>query len=213
MYNFDINDRNFVNFKLKKNLARYMNTLLYKINLQTFLKRYIMKKIALLVTMFAGLATLQSCTIEEYYDDGGAYGNQIFELPNETLSTQEDPYTYSATWDFTTPIYDNDNVLVYRWQGNSWTLIPVSYNLGGSDIVKYDYDFTRYDVKVYLSANFPVSELSDAEYFDFVNRQTFRVVIVPGGTYGKQNYGDYNATIKSLGLEEAPVKTLQLKKK
>src|SRR5690606_14458419 len=112
------------------------------------------KKIALLLTAFIGLTALQSCTIEEYHDGSDAY-SQVFELPNETLSTQEDTYTYSATWNFTTPIYDNDNVLVYRWQGNSWTLIPVSYNLGGSDLVKYDYDFTRYDVKVYFSANFP----------------------------------------------------------
>ena len=190
-----------------------MNINKYKINLQTFIKRYIMKKIALLVSMFAGVATLQSCTIEEYHDDGGGYGNQVFELSNETLSTQDDPYTYSATWDFTTPIYDNDNVLVYRWQGNSWTLIPVSYNLGGNDMVKYDYDFTRYDVKVYFSANFPVSELSNVEYDNFVYRQTFRVVVVPGGYYGKQNFSDYNATIKSLGLESTPIKTLQLKKK
>lgn len=171
-----------------------------------------MKKIALLVFMLAGFATLQSCTIDEYYEDNGTY-SQVFELPNETLSKQEDAYTLSATWDFTTPLYDSDNVLVYRWQGNSWTLIPVSYPLGGSDMVKYDYDFTRYDVKVYFSANFPVNELSDAEYNDFVYRQTFRVVVVPGGFQQKMNYSDYNATIKALGLENTPVKTLQLKKK
>ncbi len=170
-----------------------------------------MKKIALLLTAFIGLTALQSCTIEEYHDGSDAY-SQVFELPNETLSTQEDTYTYSATWNFTTPIYDNDNVLVYRWQGNSWTLIPVSYNLGGSDLVKYDYDFTRYDVKVYFSANFPVNDLTNAEYNEFVYRQTFRVVVVPGGYYGKTNYSDYNATIKALGLENTPVKTLQIKK-
>jgi len=174
-----------------------------------------MKKIALLVTMFAGLATLQSCTIEEYYDDGG-YGDgnlsQVFELSNETLSTQEGAYTYSGTWNFTTPIYGSDNVLVYRWQGNSWTLIPVSYDLGSGDVVKYDYDFTRYDVKVYFSANFPVADLSNAEYNEFVYRQTFRVVVVPGAYKQKMNYSDYNATIKALGLTDAPVKTLILKK-
>lgn len=170
-----------------------------------------MKKIALLVAMFAGLATLQSCTIEEYYDDGGNY-SQVLELPNETLSKLENPYTYSATWNFTTPIYGSDNVLVYRWQGNSWTLVPVSYELGAGDVVKYDYDFTRYDVKVYFSANFPVAELSNAEYNEFVYRQTFRVVVVPGGYAQKINYNDYNATIKALGLENAPVKSMTLKK-
>lgn len=168
-----------------------------------------MKKIALLLTAFIGLTALQSCTIEEYYDEGYS---QVFELPNETLSTPEDAFTYSGTWNFTTPIYDSDNVLVYRWQGNSWTLVPVSYNLGGSDMIKYDYDFTRYDVKVYVSTSFPINELTNAEYNEFVYRQTFRVVVVPGGFQQKMNFSDYNATISALGLENAPVKTLQLKK-
>jgi len=170
-----------------------------------------MKKIALLLTAFIGLTALQSCTIEEYYDDNDGGYSQVFEQPNETL-IQEDVYTYSATWNFPGSLYDMDNVLVYRWQGNSWTLIPVSYNLGGSDMVKYDYDFTRYDVKVYFSANFPVSELSNAEYNEFVYRQTFRIVVVPGGFAQKMNFSDYNATISALGLENAPVKTLQIKK-
>lgn len=172
-----------------------------------------MKKIALLLTAFVGLASLQSCTLEEYYDENYYEGySQVFELTNETLSTQEDAYTYSGTWNFTTPLLNSDNVLVYRWQGNSWTLVPVSYPLGGGDIVTYDYDFTRYDVKVYLSANFPVNELSSAEYDEFVYRQTFRVVVVPGGFSQKVNYNDYDATISMLGLENAPVKTLKLKK-
>jgi len=170
-----------------------------------------MKKIALLLTAFIGLTALQSCTIEEYYDDNDGGYSQVFEQPNETL-IQEDAYTYSATWNFPGSLYDMDNVLVYRWQGNSWTLIPVSYNLGGSDMVKYDYDFTRYDVKVYFSANFPISELSNAEYNEFVYRQTFRIVVVPGGFAQKMNFSDYNATISALGLENAPVKTLQIKK-
>lgn len=173
-----------------------------------------MKKIALLFAMVTGLVSLQSCTIEEYYDDGGYgnIGNQVFELTNETLTTQEDAYTYSATWDFTTPLYNNDNVLVYRWQGNSWTLVPVSYPLGSGDIVKYDYDFTKYDLKVYFSANFPVNEMTNAEYNQFVYRQSFRVVVVPGGYYGKANYNDYEATIKAFGYENAPIKKLELKK-
>ncbi|WCM42708.1 hypothetical protein MG290_03240 [Flavobacterium sp. CBA20B-1] len=172
-----------------------------------------MKKITLLLAAFIGLTALQSCTIEEYYDENYVDGySQVFELTNETISTQEDAYTYSATWNFTTPIFDSDNVLVYRWQGNSWTLVPVSYNLGGNDMVKYDYDFTRFDVKVYFSANFPVNELSNAEYNEFVYRQTFRVVVVPGGFAQKINYNDYNATISALGLENAPIKTLKLKK-
>ena len=172
-----------------------------------------MKKIALLLTVFIGLTALQSCTIEEYYDENYNEGySQVFELPNETLSTPEDAFTYSGTWNFTTPIYDSDNVLVYRWQGNSWTLVPVSYNLGGGDMIKYDYDFTRYDVKVYVSTSFPINELTNAEYNEFVYRQTFRVVVVPGGFQQKMNFSDYNATISALGLENAPVKTLQLKK-
>ena len=172
-----------------------------------------MKKITLLLTAFISLAALQSCTIEEYYDDNGGGYSQVFELPNETISTPEDTFTNSATWNFTTPIYDSDNVLVYRWQGNSWVLLPVTYGLtSDGDQLSYDYDFTRYDVKVYVRTNFPIEQLSNAEYNEFIYRQTFRVVVVPGGFQQKMNYSDYNATISALGLENAPIKTLQIKK-
>lgn len=188
-----------------------MNINKYKINLQTFIKRYIMKKIALLVTMFAGLATLQSCTIEEYHEDGGAY-SQVFEMTDH-IDFPESANSNSITWDFQPAIYDSDNVLVYRWDGAAWVILPASYGLGDGDQISYDYDFTRYDVKVYATTNFPIDQLSNAEYNSFIRSQTFRVVVVPGGFQNKTNYSDYNATIKSLGLEEAPVKTLQLKKK
>lgn len=167
-----------------------------------------MKKIALLLTTFIGFATLQSCTVEEYHN--GEY-SQVFEQPNETL-IQEDTYTYSAIWDFPGSLYDSDNVLVFRWQGGAWTQVPVSYDLGNGDIVKYDYDFTNNDVKVYFSANFPVDQLSNDEYNEFVYRQTFRIVVVPGEYANKADYSDYDTTIKRLGLENAPIKTLTLKK-
>ena len=170
-----------------------------------------MKKIALLLSMFAGVATLQSCTIEEYYDDGGEY-SQVFEMTDD-IDYPENGNTNSITWDFQPAIYDSDNVLVYRWTGNSWVILPTSYGLGDGDQISYDYDFTRYDVKVYATTNFPIQQLSNAEYNSFIRSQTFRVVVVPGGFQNKTNYSDYNTTIKTLGLENTPVKTLKLKKK
>jgi len=167
-----------------------------------------MKKIALLLTVFIGLTALQSCTIEEYYDEPSV----VFEMTDD-IDIPEDNYTNSATWAFPAPIYDSDNVLVYRWNGNSWSLLPATYGLSDNgDQISYDYDFTRYDVKVYVRTNFPFEQLSNAEYNSFVRNQTIRVVMVPGGYAQKINYSDYNATISALGLENAPVKTLQLKK-
>lgn len=168
-----------------------------------------MKKIALLLTAFISLTALQSCTIEEYYEEQ----SQVIELTNETIDTPEDTFTNSGTWDFDYPLSDSDNVLVYRWQGNSWVLLPVTYGLTvDGDQLSYDFDFTRYDVKIYLRTNFPIEQLSNSEYNDFVYRQTFRVVVVPGGFAQKMNFSDYNATISALGLENAQVKTLQRKK-
>lgn len=167
-----------------------------------------MKKIALLLTLFIGLTALQSCTIDEYYDEP----SQVFEMTDD-IDVPEDNYTNSATWDFQPPIYDSDNVLVYRWNGNSWSLLPTTYGLSATgEQISYDYDFTRYDVKVYVTTNFPIEQLSNSEKRDFIYGQTLRVVVVPGGFAQKMDYSDYNATISALGLENAPVKTLQLKK-
>ena len=169
-----------------------------------------MKKIALLLTAFIGAISLQSCTIEEYYEDDNI--SQVFEITDD-IDVPEDNYTNSATWDFKPAIFDSDNVLVYRWNGNSWSLLPATYGLGSAgDQISYDYDFTRYDVKVYVRTNFFIEELSNSEKNNFIRNQTIRVVVVPGGFYGKMNYNDYNATISALGLEDAPVKTLQIKK-
>lgn len=167
-----------------------------------------MKKIALLLTAFIGLTALQSCTIEEYYEEP----NVVYE-ETDHIDVPEDDYTNSATWSFPTPIYDSDNVLVYRWNGNSWSLLPATYGLStDGDQISYDYDFTRYDVKVYVRTNFFIEQLSNSEYNTFIRNQTIRVVIVPGGFAHKMNFSDYNATISALGLENAPIKTLQIKK-
>lgn len=171
-----------------------------------------MKKIALLLTTFIGLTALQSCTIDEYYEDYYDGYSQVFEITDD-IDYPEDNYTNSATWDFKPPIYDSDNVLVYRWNGNSWSLLPTTYGLSSTgEQISYDYDFTRYDVKVYVTTNFPIEQLTNAEYNSFIRNQTLRVVVVPGGFAQKINYSDYNATISALRLENAPVKTLQLKK-
>ncbi|HLW41606.1 MAG TPA: hypothetical protein VKY82_04495 [Flavobacterium sp.] len=165
-----------------------------------------MKKIALLAAVFTGFATLQSCTIEEYYDDYESM-SQVFEKIVD-IDVPEDRYTNSATWDFQPPIYDSDNVIMYRWEGNAWRMLPITYALNNDgDQIYYDYDFTRYDVKVYVSTNFDFELLSNAEYNAFVRNQTLRIVVVPGG-FAKADYSDYNATIKMLGLENTPVKKL-----
>lgn len=170
-----------------------------------------MKKIALLATAFIGLASLQSCTIDEYYDDT-TLPSQVFEI-TESVDVPETDYVNSVTLNFKPAIYDSDNVIVYRWEGNKWVLVPVTYGLGtGNEQLSYDYDFTRYDVKLYVKTNFYIEDLTNAEYNEFVYRQTFRVVVIPGAFAQKMNYSDYNATIKALGLEGAPVKTLSVKK-
>jgi len=169
-----------------------------------------MKKITLLAAVFIGFASLQSCTFEEYHESNSEI-SQVFEVTAH-IDKIEDRYTNSATWDFKPSIYDSDNVLVYRWEGNAWRILPVSYALNSEgDQIYYDYDFTRYDVKVYASTNFDFDLLSNVEYSTFIRNQTLRIVVIPGG-FAKTDYSDYNATIKMFGLENAPVKSLAPKK-
>src|SRR5690606_7695986 len=99
-----------------------------------------MKKIALLLTVFIGLTALQSCTIDEYYDET----SQVFEMTDD-IELPEYNYTNLATWQFQPAIYHSDNVLDYRWNINSWSLLPTTYELNATaEQISCNYDFTRY---------------------------------------------------------------------
>lgn len=171
-----------------------------------------MKKIILLFTAVLGMATLQSCEVNEVSDGvTQTFEAEVFEFTDNFGS---DP-NFSLTFNFSRPILDSDHVLIYRLYGTDagadvWRLIPQTVYFNNGDEFDYNYDFTKHDFRVFLEGNFDLNTLSSQHRADYINNQTFRVVVVPGRFNSKMNFNDYNATIKNLGLENA--KITQLKK-
>lgn len=172
-----------------------------------------MKKIALLLTAFLGIASLQSCEVN---DNGSTqiFTSEVFEV--KANLTQE--RGYAQTFNFSKPSYQGDTVLLYiLWEQNGgqdvWRLVPQTVQLGGGDLVTYNYDFTRNDFRIFLDSNFDLNQMTSQEYNSIALNQIFRAVVVPGNLLqakGKApvDFSDYQATIQYFGLQNATIKSL-----
>lgn len=113
-------------------------------------------------------------------------------------------------------IQATDVVLVYRRDpnaNNAWQLIPKTYYLSGGRELDYNFLFSNKLVEIYTD-RIDYSTLSNSERTDFLNNQTFRVVLVPANATGKNaknakaagvDYKDYNAVIKYYNLNDSNV--------
>lgn len=160
-----------------------------------------------MIAIFAGAMSFQSCTIEE--DNVQVVENDVYEFTTSFNYNNN----YSATYNFSRPLYQSDHILVYRlWgkDGNNdvWRLIPNTVYFTNGDEILYNNDFTRNDFRVFLEPNFDVETLSNSDRANFVSNQTFRVVVVPGRFAYRMDFNDYDKTIKALGYENAPIKKL-----
>lgn len=168
-----------------------------------------MKKIALLLTLFAGAIGLQSCTIQEEYVQNSTA--EVFEMTTNFTYNNN----YSAVFNFNPAIYDSDHVLVYRlWGqdgGDVWRLVPNTVFFTNGDEILYNFDHTRYDFRVFLEPNFNVESLTNQQKNSYLANQTFRIVIIPGDFNYKMDFSNYENTIQALGLENSTVKKLQQK--
>ncbi|MBN8641720.1 MAG: hypothetical protein J0L86_07925 [Flavobacteriales bacterium] len=170
-----------------------------------------MKKITFILA-FIGMIGLQSCTVNEVNDDG---------IDNDTISeVLEVTTSFSAGNNFSRlvtinpPIYASDMILVYHLYdvvngADVWRLMPQTYYFDGGGELDYNFDFTRYDVSLFMDANFDMTTLSSA----WTQNQTFRIVIVPGyfsgKISGKADFTDYNATLKAFNIDPSKVRKIK----
>ena len=79
-----------------------------------------------------------------------------------------------------------------------WTPLPIVYYFGSGDL-RYFFDFSRYDIQIYLDTNLNPANLPD----HFRINKTFRVVIVPGyfSTLGV-DMNDLDAVMQKLALTD-----------
>lgn len=171
-----------------------------------------MKKITL-VLAFIGMITLQGCTVNE--DNTNNIDNdtisEVFELRNVNFSfNPNDGYNIYRT--LNPQIFASDVVLIYRLSGTIdantpiWQLIPRTLFLPQGEL-DYDFDFSKEDFTIYAGGTYNLANTPN-----FIQNQTFRIVIVPGffsnKNINKIDFSDYNEVIKTFNIDESKIKQL-----
>lgn len=170
-----------------------------------------MKKITFILA-FIGMIGLQSCTVNEVNDD--AIDNDTISEVLEVTTSFSSSNNFSRLVTINPPIYASDMILVYHLYdvqngADVWRLMPQTYYFDGGCELDYNFDFTRYDVSLFMDANFDMNTLSSA----WTQNQTFRIVIVPGYFSGKTSsavdFSDYNATLKAFNIDASKVRKIK----
>lgn len=179
-------------------------------------------KNAFLPIYFAVLVSLNAC----YTTDVGPAGPQGPRGPQGPQGPQgeagESGYVFEwSEIHFTSPDYavllpypedfeglDSDVALVYLlWEVDNegveiWRQIPTNIFLENGRILQYNFDFTKYDVNLFLDGNFNLDELGGA----YTDEWVARIVVVPGNfvNSGRVDFSDYKAVEEALGLPDFP---------
>jgi hypothetical protein len=168
-----------------------------------------MKKI---ITLFAaiGMLSLQGC--EGPPGPPGVPGEdgliaEVFELKN--VNFVKDPTDGYIVYQKLTPvIYDSDVILIYRLSGtfNSgtpiWQLIPRTLFLTQGEL-DYDFDFSKEDFTIYAGGTYNLSLTPQ-----YLNNQTFRIVIVPGSFSSTVNTTNYAEVMSALNFKENQIQKI-----
>ena len=156
----------------------------------------------LLVTV--GMFGFQGCTPDTDTDTI----SEVFELKNVDFDYNVDD-GFNIFQTLTPNIFSSDVVLIYRLSGTIdsntpiWQLIPRTIYLSNGRELDYDFDFSKEDFTIYARGNYNL-ELTP-EYLD---NQTFRIVIVPGSFSTSINKNNYNEVISALNIKENQIQKI-----
>ena len=182
-----------------------------------------MKKIFFLMTLVA--FTFSSCSDEGPVGPQGPEGppgeaivGTVFDV--ETDFTAANDYSVTLEYaDFTdVEIFESDVVLVYLNVGTAgeaggsdvpvWRLLPQTYYVEGGTM-QYNYDYTFFDVNLFLDGDVPLGDLDPA----FLQDQIFRIAIIPADfaqTTGV-NVSNYSEVMSTLKIQESEIPLMDLK--
>nr|WP_309760067.1 hypothetical protein [Flavobacterium sp.] len=172
-----------------------------------------MKKIITLLSV-VGLIFFTSCEGPEGIPGEDGLSAEAFEIKNVNLSrVASNEYNFRSTFQFEIGgnLFDDETVLVYRLSGlvNSntpvWQLIPRTIYFDNGAELDYDYDFSKVDFVI--SARGTYNLLNTPE---FINQQTFRVVIISSNLSSSVNKNNYFEVMNALKLNESQVKEIKL---
>lgn len=160
------------------------------------------------MTRFLMLLTIilfTACTEEgdEYnYDLLGT----VFETTGSFTSANNYTLLYEFPQNFT--VYDGDVVMVYiLWDQTDanldvWRPLPQSIFLTDGSF-QYNFDYTLYDVQIYVEVNFDQGELTSGD----LQNQIFRIAVIPGELAKSEsvNINDFASVMKASKLSGIPV--------
>ncbi|MDI5886256.1 hypothetical protein [Flavobacterium yafengii] len=166
-----------------------------------------MKKITLFL-VFIGMMTLQSCEVTEITDtvDNDTI-SEVFEVTTSFNSNNN----YNRLVTFNPPIYSSDVVLVYHLYDtvngeDIWKLMPQTYYFSDGGELDFNFDYTRYNVNIFLSANFSLTTLPSS----WTQDQTFRIVIIPASFATSVNKNSIDAVMSALKVEKTEIQKINL---
>lgn len=166
-----------------------------------------MKKITLFL-VFIGMMTLQSCEVNEINDtvDDDTI-SEVFEVTTSFNSNNN----YSRLVAFTPPIFSSDVVLVYHLYDtvngeDVWKLMPQTYYFSDGGELDYNFDYTRNNVNIFLSANFSLNTLPSS----WTQNQTFRIVIIPANFASTVNKNSIDAVMSALNVNKSEIHKINL---
>lgn len=136
---------------------------------------------------------------------------EVFELLNVDFN-YDSQIGYNIYQSLNPQIYDSDVIMIYRLSGTIdtqtpiWQSIPRTLYLNQGEL-DYDFDFSKEDFTIYAGGNFDIAMTPN-----YLNNQTFRIVIIPGYFSNKGtaavDLNDYNAVIKAYHIDDSKIKTL-----
>ncbi len=153
-----------------------------------------------------GMFSFQGCTTSDDFDEDTI--SEVFELKNIDFDYNVDD-GFNIFQTLTPNIFSSDVVLIYRLSGTIdsntpiWQLIPRTIYLSNGRELDYDFDFSKEDFTIYARGNYNL-ELTP-EYLD---DQTFRIVIVPGSFSTSINKNNYNEVISALKIKENQIQKI-----
>jgi len=159
----------------------------------------------ILLLAFVSLFIFSCDNNDDVVGDGDTY-SQMRDVTGSFTSANSYAFTQGIN------IESTDVVLVYRKEGTAWQQLPYTWYLDSSTSTsarKFDYNFVFDSQNVQIridNPNFNLSPVSSTEVGNYLNNQTFRIVLVPASS-GKTNidYSDYNAVVKYYNLDESKV--------
>ena len=156
-----------------------------------------MKRIFLLLTSI-GFLGLQSCAGPEGVSGQNGQDaplSQVIDIYGKSFTASNN---FSNLITFNQKTYTTDVILAFKQNGVTnngtaiWKPLPQTYYFpNGTLDYKFDFDFTQYDVSIFIEGN----DLGTIP-LEFRTNQTFRLVIVPA------EYKNKSAVLSQLSYEE-----------